>query len=280
MNIFMDLIYYLQSTNWILFSIAMFGVLMIGAFIISAGMNMKEGTFHRELTVVAGIFIACASVIMYIDRYRESFKIILKWIGIGLLIIFAMACIAFIVLSICERDVNSKRKSRCNADIVFILTLRDEYYSKMLKVGNKLTHEGKIVIYEGKYGENYQTDPTLEDKIRLCDYVVVVSENGNIDDSRFEYRIHIAEKYNKKIKYEIGDIIKYDDNDIRNALHTDPKTFERNLAKRGFTNETIYNLSNLVDSIRKVASIDDMNKFVDRQITFDDLNNKYHITED
>ena len=43
MSTFMDLIYYLQSTNWLLFSIAMFGVLMIGAFIISAGMNMKEG---------------------------------------------------------------------------------------------------------------------------------------------------------------------------------------------------------------------------------------------
>ena len=83
MNIFMDLIYYLQSTNWILFSIAMFGVLMIGAFIISAGMNMKERTIHAELTVVAGIFIASASVLIYIDRYKESFKIILKWVGIG-----------------------------------------------------------------------------------------------------------------------------------------------------------------------------------------------------
>lgn len=280
MNIFMDLIHYLQSTNWILFSIAMFGVLMIGALIISAGMNMKEGTFHKELTVVAGIFIACASVIMYIDRYRESFKIILKWMGIGLLIIFAMACIAFMVLSICERDVNSKKKSRCASDIVFILTLIDEYHDKMLKVGNKLTHEGKIVIYEGDYGENYQNDPTIEDKIRLCDYVVVVSENGNIDDSRFEYKINIANRYDKKIIYQIGDIKKYDDNDIRNALRTDPKTFEKTLAKRGFTYETITDLSNLVESIRKVASIDDMNKFVDKQITFDDLDNKYHLIRD
>ena len=280
MNIFMDLIHYLQSTNWILFSIAMFGVLMIGALIISAGMNMKEGTFHKELTVVAGIFIACTSVIMYIDRYRESFKIILKWIGIGLLIIFAMACIAFMVLSICERDVNSKKKSRCASDIVFILTLIDEYHDKMLKVGNKLTHEGKIVIYEGDYGENYQNDPTIEDKIRLCDYVVVVSENGNIDDSRFEYKINIANRYDKKIIYQIGDIKKYDDNDIRNALRTDPKTFEKTLAKRGFTYETITDLSHLVESIRKVASIDDMNKFVDKQITFDDLDNKYHLIRD
>ena len=280
MNIFMDLIHYLQSTNWIVFSIAMFGVLMIGALIISAGMNMKEGTFHKELTVVAGIFIACASVIMYIDRYRESFKIILKWIGIGLLIIFAMACIAFMVLSICERDVNSKKKSRCASDIVFILTLIDEYHDKMLKVGNKLTHEGKIVIYEGDYGENYQNDLTIEDKIRLCDYVVVVSENGNIDDSRFEYKINIANRYDKKIIYQIGDIKKYDDNDIRNALRTDPKTFEKTLAKRGFTYETITDLSNLVESIRKVASIDDMNKFVDKQITFDDLDNKYHLSRD
>lgn len=280
MNIFMDLIHYLQSTNWILFSIAMFGVLMIGALIISAGMNMKEGTFHKELTIVAGIFIACASVIMYIDRYRESFKIILKWIGIGLLIIFAMACIAFIVLSICERDVNSKKKSRCASDIVFILTLIDEYHDKMLKVGNKLTHEGKIVIYEGDWGEDYKDDPTIEDKIRLCDYVVVVSENGNIDDKRFEYKINIANRYNKKIIYEIGDIKKYDDSDIRNALRTDPKTFEKTLAKRGFTYETITDLSNLVESIRKVASIDDMNKFVDKQITFDDLDNKYHIIGD
>lgn len=280
MNIFMDLIHYLQSTNWILFSIAMFGVLMIGALIISAGMNMKDGTFHKELTVVAGIFIACASVIMYIDRYRESFKIILKWIGIGLLIIFAMACIAFMVLSICERDVNSKKKSRCASDIVFILTLIDEYHDKMLKVGNKLTHEGKIVIYEGDLGEDYKDDPTIEDKIRLCDYVVVVSEHGNIDDKRFEYKINIANRYNKKIIYEIGDIKKYDDNDIRNALRTDPKTFEKTLAKRGFTYETITDLSNLVESIRKIASIDDMNKFVDKKITFDDLDNKYHIIRD
>lgn len=280
MNIFMDLVNYLQSTNWVLFSVAMFGVLMIGSFIITAGMNMKEGTFHKELTVVAGIFIACVSVIVYIDRYRESFKIILKWMGIGLLIIFALACIAFVALSICERDVNSKKKSRCNADIVFILTLRDEYYDKMLKVGNKLTHEGKIVIYQGDVDEQYEDDPTIEDKIRLCDYVVVVSENGNIDDRRFEYKINIAEKYDKKIIYEIGDIKRYDDDDIRNALRTDPKTFERNLAKRGFTNEIICELSNLVESIRKVASIDDMNRFVDKQITFDDLNNKYHIIGD
>lgn len=280
MNTFLDLVYYLQSTNWIIFSIAMFGVLMVGAFIISAGMNMKEGTFHKSLTVVAGIFIACVAVIIYIDRYRESFKLILKWVGIGLLFIFVLACIAFIALSICERDVNSKKKSRCNGDIVFILTLRDEYYDRMLKVGNRLTHEGKIVIYEGDVGEHYVDDPTIEDKIRLCDYVVVVSENGNIDDRRFESKINIAEKYDKKIIYEIGDIKKYDDNNIRNALHTDPKTFEKNLAKQGFTNETICELSNLVDSIRKVASIEDMNRFVDKQITFDDLDNKYHITED
>ena len=280
MNTFLDLVYYLQSTNWIIFSIAMFGVLMVGAFIISAGMNMKSGTIHKELTVVAGIFIACVAVIIYIDKYRESFKLILKWVGIGLLFIFVLACIAFVALSICERDVNSKKKSRCNADIVFILTLRDKYYDKMLKVGNRLTHEGKIVIYQGDRGEQYQVDPTIEDKIRLCDYVVVVSENGNIDDRRFESKINIAEKYDKKIIYEIGDIKKYDDNNIRNALHTDPKTFEKNLAKQGFTNETICDLSNLVDSIRKVASIEDMNRFVDRQITFDDLDNKYHITED
>lgn len=277
-----DLFNYLMGTNWLLFSILLFGGLMIGVFIISAGAQLRKGTIGRAFIILFGVCICGCSLILYINRYIDSFKVILKWIGIGFLIIFALACISGIFIFISERDVNSTRRAKCKHDIVAIISA-PKYMDKVLSVGKTLTQESNIVLYPDNVinpvDKNHwdSAQDMNKDKIRLADKVYVVAENANTDDFYLSNLISYAENLNKKIVYDIGSSDAYGEDIIREAVNMKYDSIQEDLASRDYSRDAIAHIFNMVNTIKKMATADEIKDFADGKISLEYLSEKYNF---
>lgn len=275
MNMIIKLIEYLNNTHWILFSIIMFGCLIISFAIISIGCKMESGSIGKSITILAGVFIFGSTIILYIDRYIESFKIIAKWSGIGLLIIFGIVGAAIIVSFICERDVNSRLRSKCNANIVYILSI-PKYKDKIIEVGSKLAAKGNIVLYPNYI--NNGIDDTLENnKIKLSNCVVVVADHCDTSNFIFDRKIGYANDLNKKIIYDIGNRKNIDDNIIRFAMNTDNNNLEKTLSYQDYDHDTVEKIISISRAIKRLATVDELTDFLSRKLDLEYFYDKYDL---
>lgn len=282
LNFIDDFINYLLGTNWVLFSLLFFAIFMIGAFIIANAANCPKGSLSRTIDICAGIFISGLALIFYIDRYIDAFKVIAKWIGIGLAALLLLSLIMVFFIFATERDVNSKKKAKCTGYIAMIIS-SPKYRDKVLYTGKDLTEKSMIVLYQDDI-----INPILEDKqnlakavnmdkIRLCDRVYVVAKHANLDDYELNNLINYAQSLHKKIIYDIGSTDAYDDDILREALNMNACDIDSTLSKRDYSREAIDHIMTTLDDLKAAATINELKQFADGKISLDYLREKYNF---
>lgn len=275
-----QIITYLFETNWLLFSFIMIIALVIGAVLIRQAFAYPKRSLAQDTLLVIGFSICALAILTFIDRYTESFRIVLKWAGIGILALFVLSALMFSVLCFNEKDVNAKKRSRCKYPIAVIIG-QPKHMEKIFKVGQNLALSKHIVLYpdsilspSGLQDEEIIFDEVLKDKIRLATQVVFVARHANMDESMKRLESY-AKELKKNIAYDIGDGTDFTDDTIRDVLNLPPNTARLALANMDLSVDAIDTIQHLISCIRQYSTVDELMQFASGQLSSDVLREKY-----
>ena len=275
----------LVANHWVAFSIALAVTMCIGASIIKIGACFISKGISRIITCTIGVIIMVVPIMLYAEYFKSSFMVVVKCLGIGFGSLIAISILLLIYMIWTERDVNSKRKSKCKSEIV-VLCGSIKFIEKMYRVGYELTLKGYIVLYPTLIPEDKKSDTLFSedifllkdihlDRIRLADIVYIFGENEYIGfDTQKE--IGFANDLNKKIIYDIGDKKVMSDDDIRNVMNMHGRDISEELPKMGYSPEAASDMSITINKIKDLP-YDDVKTFMENRIGLNDIKDKYDM---